>query len=259
MLRSILKGLLSLKPKYRFESEWTFSEVMSKFQDENTRYKYFVWYFRNHLSSGLVAHRGFFSSGSRGFGESAFHAMWEKLLDEFIPTSLLEIGVYRGQTISLWHLILAKNDVDPEIWGVSPLSSAGDTVSTYADIDYERDILSSFSALGLAEPKIFRGKSQDSKSVLFMRSRTWDLVYIDGSHDFDDVMFDVSLASEILSPNAILVMDDSSLNTAYRAGPNSFAGHPGPSRAASILRDGQKFQEIGTCGHIRVFRKVIGQ
>ncbi len=258
MLRSRLNGLLSRKPKYRFKSNWTFSEVMSKFQDENDRYEYFAWYFRNHLSSELAAHRRFFAY-PRGFGESAFHAMWEKLLIEFIPTSLLEIGVYRGQTISLWHLILAKNDAEPEIWGVSPLSSVGDTVSTYADIDYERDILSSFSTLGLAKPKIFRGKSQDSKAVLFMRSRTWDLVYIDGSHDFDDVVFDVSLASEILSPNGILVMDDASLNTAYRAGAAAFAGHPGPSRVGSILRDGQESQEIGTCGHNRVFRKVIGQ
>lgn len=170
--RGRLSRLLSGKPKYGFESKWTFSEVMSRFQDENTRYEYFVWYFRNHLSSDLVAHRRFFASESRGFGESAFHAMWEKLLSEFRPTSLLEIGVYRGQTISLWHLILAKNDSEPEIWGVSPLTSVGDTVSTYVDIDYEGDILSSFSQLGLAEPKIFRGKSQDPEAELFMRSRT---------------------------------------------------------------------------------------
>lgn len=83
------------------------------------------------------------------------------------------------------------------------------------------------------------------------------MIYIDGSHDFDDVMFDVSLASEIISPNGILVLDDASLNTAYRAGAKAFAGHPGPSRVSSILQGGQEFQEIGTCGHNRVFRRVM--
>jgi SAM-dependent methyltransferase len=228
---------------------------MQNIEDENSRYHYFLWYFKTTSSPRIVAHRKYFKQSNRGFGEDAFHAMWEKLLDEFRPMTLLEIGVYRGQTVSLWNILsLARGD-SPNIWGVSPLDSRGDSVSEYVDLDYEKDIGESFIYLGLEQPNLFRGMSQDPRTLEFIRGQVWDLIYIDGSHDLPDVQADVALAGETLRPGGILVLDDASLYSSYRPESYSFAGHPGPSAVASVLRAGRDFEEIGTCGHNRVFVK----
>jgi SAM-dependent methyltransferase len=228
---------------------------MSQLPDESDRYRYFLWFFNSKLPTKLVDHRKFFASSGRGFGEDAFHAMWWKITQEFSPKAMLEIGVYRGQSLSLWQLIGRESGSSPEIWGVSPLSSLGDEVSKYVDIDYEVDIAHSFSTLGLAGPNLFRGLSQDSRALRFMKSRSWDLVYVDGSHNIDVVGQDVQLAAEILRPGGLLVLDDASLYSSFIPRSFSFRGHPGPSEIASRLYSGEIFYEIGTCGHNRVFQK----
>lgn len=247
------KAWISQQPKASFRSAWSFSQVMEKVPNENDRYKYFQWLFRSRLDHSLVAHRRYFASEGRGFGDDAFHAMWEKLLSEFAPLTMLEIGVYRGQTLSLWHLISGFNRVEAEIWGVSPLENLGDEVSEYADLDYEQDIRDSFSSLGISNPNLFKGKSQDIAAVDFIKSKVWDLVYIDGSHDVEDVRRDAVLAGEVLRSGGILVLDDASVGSSYTL---SFPGWPGPSEVAAELSSGQSFALIGTCGHNRVFQKV---
>ena len=57
----------------------------------------------------LRAHRDWVEQNAWGFGDRAFHYMWYLLLKDDVLTrrspSLLEIGVYKGQVISLWALI----------------------------------------------------------------------------------------------------------------------------------------------------------
>ena len=60
-------------------------------------------YFHTRLPEELRAHRTYFETGGRGFGEKTFHVMWFLLFREFSPESFLEIGVYRGQTLSPWR------------------------------------------------------------------------------------------------------------------------------------------------------------
>ena len=53
-------------------------------------------------------HRRYIEDHNLGFGDAAFHAMWLRLLDaavdKFGRPKLLEIGVFKGQVISLWSL-----------------------------------------------------------------------------------------------------------------------------------------------------------
>src|SRR5437763_8062454 len=60
-------------------------------------------YFYQELPEELRAHRRYFQDpkNRRGFGENPFHVMWFLLFKEFRPSNFLEIGVFRGQTISL--------------------------------------------------------------------------------------------------------------------------------------------------------------
>lgn len=229
---------------------------MMNLKSEDDRYKYFYSYSHSQMDSDLVAHRKYFSVAKRGFGEDAFHAMWFKLLTEFRPSNMLEIGVYRGQTISLWKLIASKINLDCDVWGISPLTSIGDEVSSYDSINYQEDIVENFRKFNLSDPNILKALSQDVSAIEFVKSRNWDVIYIDGSHDYKDVVADVELAISSLSPGGILVMDDSSAYSEFNPPFFAFAGHEGPSKVASEIESTKVLTLLGTCGHNRVYQAI---
>src|SRR5215510_11645664 len=75
----------------------------------------------------LRAHRDWVEEHEWGFGFPAFHYMWYLLLTQDVfmreAPALLEIGVYKGQVISLWALIAAKEQATPRIYAISPLTA----------------------------------------------------------------------------------------------------------------------------------------
>jgi len=213
-------------------------------------------FFHNQLPEEIRLHRKYFTRNMRGFGEDAFHVMWFVLTREFAIRRFLEIGVYRGQTLSLIALLQRMNGLDGTVTGISPFSSAGDSVSSYLDgIDYLEDTQSNFRAFSLASPELVRACSTDEDSVKTIRSREWDCIYIDGNHDYEVACADWSNAAGAVKPGGLIVLDDSALTTGFV--PPSFAtkGHPGPSRLAAEL-DRNQFEEILQVGHNRVFRRV---
>lgn len=173
-----------------------------------------------------------------------------------MPRNVLEIGVHRGQTLSYFSMLGDHLNYEVNAWGLGPFSGDGDSVSSYGEpIDFVSDITISFGRFNLGEPQLFHGLSQTSSSIDFMKNKEWDLIYVDGSHDYEVVQSDVRTAHESLGERGLLVLDDASLNSDYKPYKFSFAGHSGPSRVAREIRDSGDFVEIGTCGHLRVFRK----
>lgn len=214
-----------------------------------------VRFFHQKAPDFLKTHRAYFCQGQRGFGEDAFHVMWYGLCQVCHPASFLEIGVYRGQVLSLVSLLAKSLDFDAFVCGVSPFTNAGDTVSKYSpSVDYWADTLENFKALGLLPPKLIRGMS-DAKDVIHdFSSRSWDLIYIDGNHEYEIAQKDFLHCAKILNPGGKIVLDDSALLTSYRPPLFATAGHPGPSRLAAEA-DSLGFQEVLQVGHNRVFQK----
>ena len=216
---------------------------------------YFHHYYNHRLPKVIKNHREYIVKNNKGFGESAFHAMWWKLLLEFKPVHVLEIGVYRGQVVSLWTLIakLAHHDID--VNGISPFSSFGDSVSKYMrDLDYYQDVKKTFEHLELKKPTFIKGFSRCHESVCFIKSKAWDMIYIDGGHDYEDVLFDYKICLENLNVGGILVLEDASLYTDYIPVSFSFAGHPGPSLVAREFAD-KEMDFIGAVGHNNIYMK----
>lgn len=212
--------------------------------------------FHNLVPAEVRAHRKYFSEEMRGFGEDAFHTMWWRLIEKFRPESFLEIGVYRGQVLSLVSLLSKLAKIDCKVTGISPFSPAGDSVSTYlTNMDYLQDTLVNFSHFSLPEPTLVKAYSTDEKAEEVIRSRTWDMIYIDGNHDYEVVVKDWNNCTQALNKGGIVVMDDSGLTTKYRPPRFATGGHPGPSNFASEI-DSEKFEEILQVGHNRVFRKL---
>lgn len=252
-----LEKFRAARGQEEFSPTWSFSDVQSQLLDENDRYAYFLWYYRHVLPDEVRKHRRHFETISNWCGEDAFHAMWYLLLQEFQPHRCLEIGVHRGQVVSLWVYLAKISGYEIDAWGLSPFNGDGDSVSAYSPgFDYLRDISQSYDKLELGEPKMHVGYSTDQEAKDFVTAHQWSLIYVDGSHDYDVVVQDVALCHQSMTTGGILVMDDASLGTEFKSKSYAFAGHPGPSQAASEPAVMSGFTLIGTCGHNRIFRRL---
>ncbi len=214
-------------------------------------------FFHQQLPNQLRNHRAYFVLKRRGFGEDAFHVMWFFLFREFKPKSFLEIGVYRGQTTSLAALLSRNAECECEVFGISPFSPAGDSVSNYLKgIDYYTDTQRNFEHFKLPQAQLLRAYSTAPEAHTLIKSRKWDMIYIDGNHDFQVARQDFEICSQNLAVGGIIVLDDSGLTTSFRPPSFSTAGHPGPSRLAKEI-DRSRFRELLQVGHNRVFQRIV--
>lgn len=219
-------------------------------------YKDCVGFFYSGLPQSFKKHRFYFSKKGRGFGEDAFHVMWWIIFKELRPENFLEIGVYRGQTLSLASLLQKHFSIQGSVTGISPFQSVGDTVSTYrGDVDYLNDTVVNFKKFDLPTPTLVKAYSTDKEALAKISSQSWDAIYIDGNHDYLVAKRDWEVCSENLKIGGVVILDDSALTTNFS--PPSFAtgGHPGPSKLAQEI-DASKFTEILQVGHNRVYQRT---
>ena len=241
----------------KLDVELSFTGACSTFRNATELYRYMHLHYLYKCPAEVRWHRDYFSKGSRGFGEDAMHAMWWLLMSEFRPLHCLEIGVYRGQIISLWALVARILNMECRVHGISPFTAAGDKTNTsnyIRGLDYYADVLANFDHLGLRRPVLLKGSSTDAAAARQVESLNWDMIYIDGCHDYDVAYSDYRLCTRNLKAGGVLIMDDAALFTKYEPPAFAFAGHPGPSRVASedAMRE-MKF--LGAVGHNLVFRK----
>jgi hypothetical protein len=270
MIHSIFERILAKKQRFlaqrqlRLYSEYqkvydvdcTFSQAAANFPSRNELHSFAHHYYHHICPKELREHRHYFSQQGRGYGEDAFHAMWWMLIREFRPVSCLEIGVFRGQVISLWGLIAKLIGMPIDIHGISPFAPIGDSVSEYpVDIDYLEDTKKSFTTFGLESPILISALSTDSLAINHINGHHWDLIYIDGGHDYEVVVSDYNQCVRQLKSGGVLVMDDSSLGTDFEPPSFSFAGHPGPSRVMLDVAI-KELHFIGAVGHNNVFIKI---
>jgi predicted O-methyltransferase YrrM len=227
-------------------------------QDPTAFYLRAFCHFHRLLPIELREHRRYFAARRRGFGEDTFHSMWFLLHREYRPKRFLEIGVYRGQVLSLMALLQQRVSDQGEIVGISPFSAVGDSVTRYRQgINYLEDTLSNFRRFGLPKPDLLQASSADAAAIDLIKSRPWDCIYIDGNHDYEVAKADWLVCSKSVKPGGLIVLDDAAVTTGYRPPCFGTRGHPGPSRvAAEIVRS--EFEEVLQVGHNRVFQRLEG-
>lgn len=223
----------------------------------NIIYKEFLYNFR-FLPREIIEHREYFKRENMGYGESAFHTLWFYLVKTYKPRDFLEIGVYRGQIISLVSLLAKKYKIKMKVAGLSPFTEEGDGVSEYISLDYLADTKDNFNHFSLEEPHLVKARSNDANGINFIKSKKWDMIYIDGNHDYEVVKDDFELCIRQLNKSGILVLDDSSLYTDFlpeKIGLSSFRGHPGPSSVFKESINNQDIIFLFGVGHLNVFKK----
>lgn len=234
----------------------TLAELQKLGLSRTQQYIYCLYYFDHFLPEELKAHRRYFTEENRGFGEDAFHAMWYLILEEFKPRNALEIGVYRGQIVSHWKLTSKLLGFECSVACVSPFTDAGDSVSTYNHtIDYLEDVRINHQHFGLPIPEICKHYSTDPEAIEFIKSRKWDLIYIDGNHNYEIVRKDWEVCSNAVDKGGLIILDDSALFTDFKPPRFATAGHPGPSKVANEIPE-DLFKEIFHAGHNRVFQRL---
>ena len=229
----------------------------------------------------LKAHRDWVEENSWGYGDRAFHHMWYLILRDDVlnrpEPKLLEIGVYKGQVISLWALIASQVQKSVGITAVSPFESAKpwfarnrilNRVAQMVVKEYRDDVRSAnlyqrenyldcvhqiFSRFGLSEANLsfLRGYSQDPHIYQQLEGMRFDVIYIDGGHRYEQVADDLTKYSQLVSAGGYLVLDDASCN---QPGSKFWKGHESVSRAADDW-GAPRFRNVLNVGHNRVYMR----
>jgi Methyltransferase domain len=230
--------------------------------------------------SWLAEHRKFIVTNELGFGDNAFHYMWyllvQHITEHFNNHKILEIGIYKGQIISLLLLISTQLNSSLEITGISPLQGNPSPRSKwlkllklltstkfrrnwksgnfYPEEDYRTVIENLFKVfeLDFSQISIIEGYSNDPKVLKTIETENFALIYIDGDHTFEVVKQDIENYSSHIINNGFLVMDDASY---YLPGNNFFKGHESVSRACEIIPS-LGFTNVLNVGHNRIYQKI---
>jgi len=206
--------------------------------------------------------REYVKQNSYGFVDDAHYVMWRELVKEMPSVfTFLEIGVFKGQILNLITFLNKKYNKNASIYGVSPLSDAGDKYSTYDKVDYPKLVKGLFDKFSLPfdlDKQIIRGFSTDNSiKDEIKKIGPIDLIYVDGGHDYDTVVSDIALAKEITKNKGVIVFDDASC---YKdlGGLPIFRGHKEVCDAIKDHMETDKnYEELSCVGHNRIFIKNI--
>lgn len=228
----------------------------------------------------LAAHRRHVEENQLGFGDPAFHSMWRVLLQaaaaRFGPVRALEIGVFKGQVISLWALLARAYQLDVRITALTPLSGQPmprsrvlnklrhwfslrfreqlQSGNFYPPDDYEGIVRAFFAkfSLDFDQVTLHRGFSTDPALRARLGDAQFEIIYVDGDHTYEGALHDFSQYGPKVVPGGWLVADDAGCEL---PGTIFWKGHETVSRATRAL-PALGFTNILNVGHNRVYERT---
>lgn len=186
-----------------------------------------------------------------GFGERSFYHLFKLLSDtKTYDMKFLEIGVFRGQILALMRILKPK----AKIYGITPFSTRNDGVNLHWESDYKADVKQLHDHFKLERPKIIEGLSTTLDVVNEASKHSWDMIYIDGGHDYETAKSDVYTYSSFVKLGGYLIIDDCC--NKYNLPEGMFRGIDTVSRAVDELLPNEYYKEICSVVHIRVFQRI---
>ena len=229
----------------------------------------------------LAAHRRHVQRHNLGFGDEAFHAMWLRLLHNayrrFGAVRALEIGVFKGQVISLWALIAKHYHLNIHVSAITPLCGQPMPRSRIIRLvrsrldpwfrerlrnanfhpadDYAGAILQLFKEFDVdfSLVDLCRGYSTDARVLRRMSEATFHVLYVDGDHTFKGALHDFTVFGPKVVKGGWLVADDAGCSL---PGTVFWKGHEAVSRAANALEK-IGFNNVLNVGHNRIYERVL--
>lgn len=226
-------------------------ELKGQWEDTPEHHKHIHELFTQLVNTdpALKAHRDWCEANFHGLGERSFGWVW-KLICEVLPENpvLCEIGVLRGQIISLWKLLRP----DAIVLGITPMDSSGGVWES----DYESDIKNIHVLFKLEQPILYKGYSQDSDAITTAANMNGlNVLYVDGSHQYQDVISDLTNYVPMVKPGGFLVIDDACCDMKQPWG--YFQGIQEVTDALLNYMDVVLYdwEFIGNCMHLRIYKK----
>ena len=222
-----------------------------------------IWIEYSHLFNDnefFKEFRTFITENKLGYGEDQFCVLWDKLIYSLNKDfSFLEIGVYKGQILCLIALLAQKYNLKAQIYGVAPLYNLSDKTTIYDEADYKSEIINLHQYFNVdfnIDKQIIQGLSTEEhikNKILNMPQ--FDIVYIDGGHEYETVVSDINLAKKVCKNNGFIVADDASFFKEFEDF-SFFLGHEEVSLAVKdYLENDSNYTEEYCVGHLRVFKK----
>jgi len=206
----------------------------------------------------LMKWRKYFE-GIGGFSQDPWYAMWDILIKELDIENFLDLGVHVGQFSVLPALLGKRYDKEFNIHMVSPFSGVGDKYSNYAQRNYYDIFLRALLDMMVDNCKFstHKGLSQDSKIKEEIKDVKFDLMYIDGSHDYEVVKQDIEFyVFQLLKPQGIVIFDDANFYTPWGQPPWAQQGYQDVVRiVAEMMDDNPEYEHLFDLTHNRVFRR----
>lgn len=237
----------------KFSKEWV----------DTIEYNSFVYDYcgeQTNSYESLSKHADIIGKYKLGYGEKPFMYLWSMVFSQMHDQGkFLEIGVFKGSILALSQLVTREIGIDMNTFGLTPLNNTGDKYSNYDTDNYEYAISLFHHLLDLDTDKtsIIQGLSTDNDTKQSARDNgPYGILYIDGGHDYDTVINDIDLCTEILKPGGILVMDDASSLLNLSSDHKGFKGHPEVGLAIRDHIDTKDtYKHLFACGHNRVWIK----
>ena len=186
-----------------------------------------------------------------GFGERSFYWLWKLIVDEMPEKfTMLEIGVFRGQTLALVKLLAKMTGKEVKVYGVTPL----DNTDGHWESEYYEDIKRIHREFKLDMPFIIEGLSTDPRVIDDVKYlEPFDIVYIDGGHTYDVVKSDMATYAKMAK--TYLVVDDCCNNIPMPSG--YFTGIESVTKAVNEWESTQtEFELMFNVVHNKLYKKV---
>jgi len=230
----------------------------------------------------LEEHRDWVEAHEHGYGTRAFHYLWYLLVaahaQRRAPVRLLEIGVFKGQVLSLVSLAGRELSVPVKVTGVSPFCGNQEPLSLWraarkfiSDAVWRqqralgnlhptgdhlletRRIYDAF-ALDFSDVKAVRGLSTDPDVVTELSDHRYSIVFIDGDHSESVARADIETYAPLVEPGGHIVIDDAGT---FLPGWGFSRGVRSVSLACRTLEHSVRWQNVLNVGKLRVFRRSV--
>jgi len=134
-----------------------------------------------------------------------YEEVWDKHLGKFKgnEVSMLEIGVFEGRSTVWFHEHILTNPKSVH-YAVDPFMNNDGVKDLKDGIDYYKNFMDNVDKFKDKE-WVVRGKSVD---VLMKINKEFDIIYVDGSHDPSDCLYDISVSWTMLKPGGVMMIDD---------------------------------------------------
>jgi predicted O-methyltransferase YrrM len=189
-----------------------------------------------------------------GHGDRSLSYFWKLLIDEMPENfKFLEIGVYKGQILSLIQMLANSSFKNPKIYGVTPLFDPD--FANYNRLPYIEKLFEKFN-LTMKNTTVIDGLSQNPEIIEKVKETApYDIIYVDGDHSYAATVSDIENYGAMLKIGGFMVVDDCNNNKKIS---NEYYGgiHEVSLAVGDCLEKNPNYQEILTCMHVRVWQKI---